>query len=344
MSLPNLPLALSRGGGSSTPALHNLLSAIHGDTVVQSVTRGSLIYGNATPAWDELVIGAANRLLRSDGTDVSWAQVVLTTDVTGTLPVGSGGTGNTAFTAGSIIFSNGTVLTQDNANLFWDDATNRLGIGTSAAPTVPLHVVGSTLLDGATQLWPSVLDLSGTTQTDVIRHDATVTITGGGLGGPALHVYRSEPTITLLGGAGTTESYFGFSSGATITAGSASSTQSVISALNNSSTVAITGGATQTITSRTVQDFPVYSTALASTDPGSHHIGCESSPTFSATGAGATLTFQSVGFRAGGELITDDVGATVAIGAWRAFTASNPTITGPGTRDRACARAGDCRV
>ena len=67
--------------------------SVHSDSVAQAVSRGSLIYGNATPKWDELVIGVANRLLRSDGTDVSWAQAVLTTDVTGILPVANGGTG-----------------------------------------------------------------------------------------------------------------------------------------------------------------------------------------------------------------------------------------------------------
>lgn len=37
----------------------------------------------------------ANRLLRSDGTNTSFSQAVLTTDVTGTLPVANGGTGVT---------------------------------------------------------------------------------------------------------------------------------------------------------------------------------------------------------------------------------------------------------
>ena len=45
----------------------------HSDTDTQSVTRGSLIYGNATPAWSELVIGSANYVLTSDGTDAAWA-------------------------------------------------------------------------------------------------------------------------------------------------------------------------------------------------------------------------------------------------------------------------------
>lgn len=47
------------------------------------------------------------------------------------------------FTAGSILFSNGTDIAQDNANLFWDDTNNRLGIGTSS-PSHLLEVQGST--------------------------------------------------------------------------------------------------------------------------------------------------------------------------------------------------------
>lgn len=54
-------------------------------------------------------------------------------DVTGTLPVANGGTGTaTQFTAGSVVFAGTSgVYSQDNANLFWDDTNNRLGIGAS---------------------------------------------------------------------------------------------------------------------------------------------------------------------------------------------------------------------
>lgn len=52
---------------------HALLGADHSDTATDSVTRGSLIYGNSTPAWDELVIGSSGKLLRSDGTDAAWS-------------------------------------------------------------------------------------------------------------------------------------------------------------------------------------------------------------------------------------------------------------------------------
>jgi hypothetical protein len=36
-----------------------------------------------------------------------------------------------ALTSGSVLFSNGTTIAQDNSNLFWDDTNNRLGIGTN---------------------------------------------------------------------------------------------------------------------------------------------------------------------------------------------------------------------
>ena len=44
-----------------------------------------------------------------------------------------------SFTTGSILFAGATYIAEDNANLFWDDTTNRLGIGISA-PTVSLDI------------------------------------------------------------------------------------------------------------------------------------------------------------------------------------------------------------
>lgn len=62
----------------------------------------------------------------------------------GVLPPSSGGTGtSTVFTAGSVVFAGTSgIYSQDNANFFWDDANNRLGIGT-ATPATSLHVVGN---------------------------------------------------------------------------------------------------------------------------------------------------------------------------------------------------------
>jgi hypothetical protein len=45
-----------------------------------------------------------------------------------------------SLTSGSVLFSNGTTIAQDNSNFFWDDTNNRLGIGTSA-PADPIHII-----------------------------------------------------------------------------------------------------------------------------------------------------------------------------------------------------------
>lgn len=60
----------------------------------------------------------------------------------GTLVVGRGGTGASTFTAGRVLFGNGTSALNTSANLFWDNANNSLGIGT-ATPAATLDVRAS---------------------------------------------------------------------------------------------------------------------------------------------------------------------------------------------------------
>lgn len=59
----------------------------------------------------------------------------------GTMPVSKGGTGNSSYTAGSVLFSDGTNIAQNNSNLFWDNSNGRFGIGTNN-PTARLNVAG----------------------------------------------------------------------------------------------------------------------------------------------------------------------------------------------------------
>jgi len=47
--------------------------SVHTDSMADAVSRGSLIYGNATPKWDELTVGAYGSVLRADGTDAYWS-------------------------------------------------------------------------------------------------------------------------------------------------------------------------------------------------------------------------------------------------------------------------------
>ncbi len=54
-----------------------------------------------------------------------------------------------SLTAGSVLFSNGTTIAQDNANFFWDDTNNRLGIGT-ATPSKALDIKSDALINELT--------------------------------------------------------------------------------------------------------------------------------------------------------------------------------------------------
>jgi len=53
-----------------------------------------------------------------------------------------------SLTAGSVLFSNGITIAQDNANFFWDNTNKRLGLGTTT-PSAPLTVKGTIASDTA---------------------------------------------------------------------------------------------------------------------------------------------------------------------------------------------------
>jgi hypothetical protein len=88
--------------------------------------------------------------LKGNGSNISFESAInlASSDVTGTLPVGNGGTGNgTPFTQGSVVFAGANgVYSQDNANLFWDENDQRLGIGTQT-PAQTLDVAGTVKIE-----------------------------------------------------------------------------------------------------------------------------------------------------------------------------------------------------
>jgi len=75
------------------------------------------------------------------GVTTSTTRTVTMVDRNITLDTVTMGSTDTNATAGSILFSTGTKVQQDNANLFWDDTNNRLGVGT-ATPGNRLDVLG----------------------------------------------------------------------------------------------------------------------------------------------------------------------------------------------------------
>lgn len=110
----------------------------HNDTATDAVSRGSLIIGNSTPAWDELVIGANGTILVSNGTDPSWSTTVpdhanqhgnggsdsmeaTNLTITGNWDV-SGTTGRIKIQTGAGVPSH----TEAEGTLYWDTTNNVL--------------------------------------------------------------------------------------------------------------------------------------------------------------------------------------------------------------------------
>jgi hypothetical protein len=177
---------------SSTLTAGTLPVAAGGSGAV-TFTANGILYGNGTSPVGVTAAGATGEVLVGNtGGAPSWSAIsgslvssfqtslsgltpstAITGAVTlaGTLGVTSGGTGTTTtFTAGSVVFAGASgTYTQDNANFFWDDTNNRLGIGTTS-PSVSLHIynaTGSNLLSQA--------DASNVINNEVYSNTANVT-------------------------------------------------------------------------------------------------------------------------------------------------------------------------
>ena len=83
----------------------------------------------------------ANKVLRTNGTTISFSSVYLNTDVDGVLPVEFGGTGLDVIDQGCILFGNGTNDLDYTTNLYFNKTNTRLGIGITA-PVRELDVNG----------------------------------------------------------------------------------------------------------------------------------------------------------------------------------------------------------
>jgi hypothetical protein len=105
--------------------------------------RTGIIQASDVPTLNQNTTGSAATLttsrtfqtnLASTSTASFNGSANVTPGVTGTLPVANGGTNtSTAFTAGSVVFAgSGGTYTQNNSNLFWNNTTKYLGIGTTS--------------------------------------------------------------------------------------------------------------------------------------------------------------------------------------------------------------------
>ena len=205
----------------AVPSVTNALldAANHTDTTASAVTRGDLVYGNSTPAWDDLAIGAIATVLRSNGTDPSWSSVVLTTDVSGVLPIASGGTANTTANAAF----NALAPTTTTGDIIFYDTSQNNRLATSATATRYLSNTGT----GNRPAWAQVNLTNGVT--------AALPVANGGTNASSASItaFNNITGFTAAGATGTTSTNIVFSTSPTFvtpTLGVASSTSLATSA------------------------------------------------------------------------------------------------------------------
>lgn len=90
----------------------DVVPATLGGTGTGTVTTGDLLYGSGANTWGKLAAGAGYKslVMNAGGTQVEWNAVALNQSgaVSGALPATNGGTGQTTYTLGDIVYSNAT--------------------------------------------------------------------------------------------------------------------------------------------------------------------------------------------------------------------------------------------
>lgn len=142
-------LAVNNNGGQNLIELDNSIGATQlrmSATPLTGIGAGAnLYYGDGAGAGDcriqadrsltfHTAFGTVFQLFENSGSPQM--------DIANTTALRLGG-----FTTGSILFIDGLTVTQNNANFFWDNANNRLGIGTTT-PSTELEVTGGSRITG----------------------------------------------------------------------------------------------------------------------------------------------------------------------------------------------------
>ena len=133
--------------------------------VFESQAQGDILYATSTTVLSRLEKDAnSTRVLTNTGTshNPAWAQVTLTTGVTGTLPVANGGTG------ASSLADKAVLITQDS--------------GTDTVAAVAMDANGELLIGGTSG--PTVTTITAGSNVTITNGNGTITIAASGGGVP----------------------------------------------------------------------------------------------------------------------------------------------------------------
>lgn len=195
----------------STTVANNLLYSSATNTVSNLATANTsaLVTSNSgVPSWASGT--TANRVLRTDGTTVSFSQVALTTDVSGTLPIGSGGTNSaTALNNNRVMISSGGAIVE-NAAITANRAlaSNASGLPVASATTdTELGFLSGVTSAIQTQINGKV-SKSGDSMTGNLTFSSTFGIDNTAASG-TLNIGATNATTINIGHAGSTVNVLG---------------------------------------------------------------------------------------------------------------------------------------
>ena len=196
------PLPIASGGtGTSSTTFVDLATNVTGDLPFSNLAQGSAlsvlgVTGNATADVASIAAGTDHQVLRRSGTAMGFGSVALNQSaaVTGTLPVGNGGTGASSLTANNVLLGNGTSALQvvapgSSGNLLTSNGTTWTSASLSSA-TVGNIYAGLSFGDVGTYALLISNSLSTTINRGSTYSGSSFSFlgmwSGGGLGGQAL--------------------------------------------------------------------------------------------------------------------------------------------------------------
>ena len=180
--------------------------------IFDSQAQGDILYATSATVISRLgKSGTSTHALTNTGTNDNpkWAQIALATGVSGTLPVGNGGTGATTLTDGGILIGNGTgamvamAVLADGEIVVGDGTTDPVALAAFSSSTGTLTVAsGGTGASSLTDKSVLISQDSGTDTVGAVDLTTSGELVIGGSSGPVGATLTAGSNVTITNGDG----------------------------------------------------------------------------------------------------------------------------------------------